>query len=89
MAKRKTDLIAYCGMYCGECPAYTQIMANLADDLRKELKHSKFDKIAPALAKIPAFRAFKHYRKCFDLLGTMMKMKCDKLCRAGGGVSGK
>ena len=72
-------------MYRADCPAYTQSLANLAGDLHKELNRNKFDKVAPALAKIPAFRAFKHYQKFFDLLGTMMKMKCDKPCRAGGG----
>lgn len=85
MAKRKADLIAYCGLYCAECPAYTQSIANLAADLHKELRRNKLEKIAPLLAKISAFRAFKHYQEFSDLLGTMMKMVCEKPCRAGGG----
>ena len=85
MAKRKTDFIAYCGMYCAECPAYTQSIANLAGDLHKELNHNKLEKVAPMLAKIPQFGAFKHYQKFDDLLVTMMKMICKKPCRAGGG----
>jgi len=84
MAK-KTDLIGYCGTYCGTCPAYTHSIANLAKDLRQELHRSKCDKAAPALAKIPAFSAFKHYQQFCDLLGTMMKMRCKKPCRTGGG----
>jgi hypothetical protein len=35
MAK-KQDLIGYCGLYCGDCPGYTQTVANLARDLRKQ-----------------------------------------------------
>jgi len=85
MAKKTTDLIAYCGLYCGDCPAYTQSLADLAMKLRKELRRSKCDKAAPALAKIPAFSSFKHYQKFDGLLETMMKMKCEKPCRAGGG----
>jgi hypothetical protein len=82
---RKADLLAYCGLYCGSCPAYTQSIANLAGGLQKELHRSKCDKIAPALAKIPAFNAFKHYQNFSELLGTMMKMRCKKSCRTGGG----
>lgn len=85
MAKRKTDLIAYCGLYCPECPAYTQSIASLAADLHKELKRNELGKLSPLLAKIPQFSAFKHYQKFSDLLGTMMKMVCKKPCRAGGG----
>ena len=84
MAK-KTDLIAYCGLYCGSCPCYTHTIANLARDLRKELRRSKCDKAAPALAKIPAFKTFKHYQKGYDLLGTMMMFRCKESCRSGGG----
>jgi len=45
----------------------------------------KFYKAAPALAKIPDFKTFKHYQKACDLLSTMMKMRCDKACKSGGG----
>ena len=84
MAK-KTELVAYCGTYCGECPAYTQSIADLARELRKELRRHKCERLAPALAKIPAFKAFEHYKKAYDLLGVMMKFRCKKTCRAGGG----
>jgi hypothetical protein len=84
MAK-KTGLIGYCGLYCGTCPGYTQAAANLARDLRKELRSGKFDEAAPALAKIPDFKSFKHYQKFCDLLNTIMKMRCGKPCKAGGG----
>jgi hypothetical protein len=46
MAK-KQDLIAYCELYCGDCPGQTQTVANLARDLRKELRRYRYDKIAP------------------------------------------
>ena len=81
----KQKLIGYCGMYCGDCPGYTQTVANLAKDLRKELRQQRFGQMADALAKVPFFKAFKNYDKCYDLLGTMMKMRCNKRCRRMGG----
>jgi hypothetical protein len=82
---KKTDLIAYCGLYCATCPALTGSIANLAKDLRKELKRSKCDKAASGLAKIPTFAAFKHYDKFDELLVALTQMQCKKPCRAGGG----
>jgi hypothetical protein len=83
MAK-KTDLIGYCGLYCATCPGYTQIPANLAKELRVELKKGKFEGAADFLAKMPAFGAFKYYKQGVELLDTIAKMRC-KGCKAGGG----
>ncbi len=84
MAK-KTSLVGYCGLYCVTCPGYTQVAANLAKDLRAELRRGKFDKVADVLAKIPAFGAFKYYKQGYELLGAMTKLRC-KGCRKGGGA---
>jgi hypothetical protein len=84
MAK-KTDLIGYCGMYCGDCVGQTQTVANLAKALRGELRRYKFQDTAKDFAKIPMFKEFKDYEKCYNLLGTMMKLRCNKTCRGGGG----
>jgi len=84
MAK-KEDLIGYCGLYCGDCVGFTQTVANLAADLRKELRHHRFDLMADMLATIPFFKEFKDYEKCYNLLGTMMKMRCKKVCKGNGG----
>ena len=79
------DLIGYCGLYCGDCAGYTQTVANLAADLRKELRRQRFDQMADMLAKVPFFKEFKHYDKCYNLLGTMMKLRCKRACRRDGG----
>ncbi len=82
---RKTDLIAYCGTYCPDCPSYTHEVADLAKDLRSHLRRQKFDKYASMLAKMPVFKAFKHYEKGYELLGAMMKIHCKNgSCRTGG-----
>jgi len=46
MAKKKINLIGYCGMYCGDCPAYTQKMADLARDLRAEFRLYRIGRMA-------------------------------------------
>jgi hypothetical protein len=83
MAK-KTNLIGYCGLYCATCPGYTQIAANLAKELRAELKKGKFDKAADYLAKMPGLEAFKNYEKCYEMLKAMATLRCPG-CRKGGG----
>jgi hypothetical protein len=80
----KTDLIAYCGLYCGSCPGYTQIPANLAKNLKKELAKGKFEKVSDFLAKMPAFEGFKYYKQGIELLKSIEKLRC-KGCRKGGG----
>lgn len=81
----KKDLIGYCGLYCGDCTGYTQTVANLSRDLRKELKKQRFAQMAPMLAKVPFFKQFKDYDKCYGLLGLMVKLRCKKTCRGNGG----
>jgi hypothetical protein len=80
-----TDLLAYCGLYCGTCPDYTQSIANLARDLKDELDRCKVAKAAPAMAKIPTLKAFRHYEKFYELLQTMMTLRCSNPCKRGGG----
>jgi len=82
---KKQNLIGYCGLYCGDCVGYTQTVADLARDLRKELRQHRFAQMAPALAKVPFFKAFKDYDQCYNLLGTMVKLRCKKTCKGGGG----
>ena len=82
---KKTELIAYCGLYCATCPSHTQEVADLARDLRKELRRNKFAKYSDFLSKMPGFGAFENYEIGYELLGAMTKIRCKhKYCRAGG-----
>ena len=81
----KEKLIAYCGLYCGDCSGYKGTIANLARELRQELKRERFGDLAKALAKIPFFKAFKHYPQCCEVLETLPKLRCKKTCRGDGG----
>ncbi len=79
-----TAQIAYCGLYCGDCFGYKQKIADLARDLRKELRQSKFAETAASLAEVPFFKAYQNYPQCYEVLGAMVKLRC-RSCRAGGG----
>ena len=78
-------LIAYCGLFCGECFSYQVKIADFARDLRKELRQVRFDKISESLSAISFFKVFKEYPECYEVLGAMVKLRCRNACRDGGG----
>ena len=79
------NLIAYCGLYCGDCFSYQGKIADLSRDLRKELRSNKFDKTAKSLSTISFFKIFEDYYRCYEVLGAMVKLRCKRGCRNGGG----
>jgi len=78
------DMIAYCGFYCGECPWHKGTIADLSRDLRKELRSARLDKLAEFLSTFPSYKEYKNYQHCYELLGSLMKLRCKKICREGG-----
>jgi len=81
----KSEMIAPCGLYCGECPSYTGIIPDLARDLRKALRTYRYDRISAALSELPFFKEFEDYDKAYVVMGALVRMRCSKGCRAGGG----
>lgn len=79
------ELIAYCGLYCGDCHGYQQRVPDLARDLRKELRQTKYKKFAAFISKEKFGEGFKEYDACYEVLGAMVKFRCHKGCRGGGG----
>ncbi len=79
------SMIAFCGLYCGDCPMHQGKIADLARDLRKELRKNKFAETSKGMSKIPFMKEFADYEKCYTVLGLMVKMRCGKVCRDGGG----
>lgn len=79
------ELIAYCGLYCGVCHGYTGVIPDLARDLRKELRASRYDLFASLIAETEFGKVFKNYDACYEVLGAMVKFRCKKACRNGGG----
>jgi hypothetical protein len=72
------NLVAYCGLYCGDCHRYTGSIADLARDLRKELRKNNFDEVAKAIP----FKEFDYYQECYECLGALLKLRCAG-CREG------
>ena len=85
MVRTSQKLIAYCGLYCGDCSSHRGVVADLARDLRKELRATRFDKTAEALSELSFFEGLGHYDKCYAALGDMVKLRCKRGCRDGGG----
>ena len=84
MSKNR-PIIAYCGLYCSECFSHTGIIADLARDLRKAIREERFDKTAESLSSLSFFDDFKKFDDCYKVLGAMVKLRCRKGCRDGGG----
>jgi len=82
---RNENLVAYCGLYCGDCHGYQQKIQDLARDLRKELRQTKYKNFADFMAEQKFGEVFKDYDKCYEVLGSMIKYRCHKGCRSGGG----
>ena len=82
------DMIAPCGLYCTECPNHTGKIADMARDLRKELRAVRYDKTAEFLSTISWFKDFENYQDAYKVLGAMVKLRCKKGCRDGGGNPG-
>jgi len=76
-------LIAYCGLCCGDCFNHKGEIADLSRDLRKKLREAKFDQVSSGLSKF--FKEFRNYKQCYDVLGAMVKLRCNRTCRGGGG----
>jgi hypothetical protein len=78
-------LLAYCGLYCGDCHGFSGRIPDLARDLRKELRRMKYDKFAEFISTFSFGKDFKNYDECYKVLGAMVRFRCKKGCRAGGG----
>lgn len=82
---KDTDLIAYCGLYCPDCHGFSGKIPDLARDLRKELRQIHYDKFASFISTYSFGKDFKNYEECYKVLGAMVKFRCKKGCRNGGG----
>ena len=82
MTKDK-KLVAYCGLCCQDCLMRKGEIADLARDLRKKLRETKFNKVSQGLSKF--FKEFKNYETCYEVLGAMVKLRCRRICKDGGG----
>ncbi len=85
MTEENIKFIAFCGLHCASCPGHKGRIANLARDLRAELTAERIDDTAEAMSSEPAFEVFKNYGEFIRVLEMLSRMRCDKICREGGG----
>lgn len=83
---RDEKLLACCGLYCGDCFNYKGEIADLARDLRKKLREENFSFVAKGLSKY--LKDLADYERCYTVLGTMVRLRCKRGCREGGGNPG-
>ena len=72
MTVGSSELVAYCGLCCEDCFGYKGRIADLAKELRQELRQEKFD----IMAKGIPFREFDHYDECYQVLGALVRLRC-------------
>ncbi|MGB3340744.1 MAG: DUF3795 domain-containing protein [bacterium] len=83
--KVSKKLIAYCGLCCLDCHGFVQKIPDLARDLRKELRASRYERFANFMAGTSFGKIYKDYACCYQVLGAMVRFRCHKGCRDGGG----
>ena len=70
-------MLAYCGLYCGDCAGYLGEIAHTAKNLMKVLEKFKFDRTAKCLFS----EELRDYDKFCEMLGFMTSLKCEQICR--------
>ena len=81
------DLVAYCGLYCGDCNIRKGEIANLAKQLMDKLDEAHFEQEARGLAQmIDEMKALSYYEEFHDVLCALDKYRCSSVCKQGGGT---
>ena len=75
--KEKKELLAYCGIYCGDCLGYTGVIADAAESLLDFLKIYKFDQTVTHVFP----EELGDYETGCHMLEFMANLRCNKLCR--------
>ena len=79
------NMTAYCGLYCGDCFGYKGDVADIARDLRKEMRKPEYKRFAEFISKTPFGKAYENYDACYEMLGAMVRFRCKRGCKNGGG----
>jgi hypothetical protein len=76
MENRK-ELLGYCGLYCGDCPAYTGEIADAATTMLDMLAKYRVDLVADSILP-KELNDYATFRKTLEFMG---KARCDAICR--------
>lgn len=78
-------LIAYCGLYCGDCPRYGNKTARLAQELRRKLEASGFARAART--KKARASGYKGFPAFWEMLGMIAGFECPGCRKVGCSVT--
>jgi hypothetical protein len=73
------ELLAYCGLYCGDCLGYSGAIADAAQNFIKVLEKYQFGRTAECV--FPDELA--DYDRFCGMLGFMSGLRCPGICRKG------
>ena len=75
--KNKKELLAYCGLYCGDCAGYSGEIADAAQKLKDTTARYKFRETAKHLFP----KKLKDYGELEKMVDFMTELRCPKICR--------
>ena len=73
----KKELLAYCGLYCGDCLGYTGVIADAAWEFVTVLERYRFDLTAKGVFP----EELRNYDAFREALGFMAGLRCPQICR--------
>jgi hypothetical protein len=76
-APDKRTLLAYCGLYCGDCMGYTGVIADAAERFKAVLEQYRFGKTAGAMFQ----EELAGYDNLVEMVGFMTGLRCPAACR--------
>ena len=86
-AKKRAEelaLVAYCGLYCGDCFWHRGEVSRLAGELGAEIRRSGYDRYARYIMRRPGGKRFGDFGRFEKVLAAMQKPGCSRPCREGG-----
>jgi len=78
--ERRKRLLAYCGIYCGDCLGQTGVIADAAKEFKEVLEGYRFDLTAESIFP----KELKNYEMFSEVLGFMTNLRCPWICRERG-----
>ena len=81
MAEAKPDLVAYCGIYCGDCLGYTGVIAGGAEAFARVLDRYQFGRTAAGIFP----EELADYDRFREILSFMTDLRCSGRCRKAEG----
>lgn len=73
----KIELLAYCGLYCGDCLGFMGVIANAARDFKAVLERYRFDMTVKCVFP----EELRDYDAFHEALGFMTSLRCTRICR--------